>query len=104
ELEKEISILGDLVELATRVRHSGSDRKWTELRSLLLDEQAMYDAHGNRRKIIVFTEHRDTLEYLVAQVRGLLGKDEAVVSIHGGVGREQRRAAQELFTQDKDVV
>ncbi len=104
ELDKEIAVLADLVELATRVRHSGTDRKWTELRSLLLDEQAMYDGHGHRRKIIIFTEHRDTLEYLVTQVRGLLGKDEAVVSIHGGVGREQRRAAQELFTQDKDVV
>jgi superfamily II DNA or RNA helicase len=104
ELDKEIAVLGDLVELATRVRHSGTDRKWTELRGLLLDEQAMYDDHGNRRKIIIFSEHRDTLEYLVTQVRALLGKDEAVVSIHGGVGREQRRAAQELFTQDKDVV
>lgn len=103
ELEKEIVVLGDLVELATRVRHSGLDKKWTELRSLMLDEQAMYDTGGRRRKIIVFTEHRDTLEYLVAQIRGLLGKDEAVVSIHGGIGREQRRAAQELFTQDKDV-
>ncbi len=104
ELDKEIAILGDLVELATRVRLSGTDRKWTELRSLLLDEQAMYDRDGSRRKIIIFTEHKDTLNYLVDQVRALLGRDEAVVAIHGGVAREQRRAAQELFTQDKDTL
>ena len=104
ELDKEIAVLGDLVELATRVRLSGTDKKWTELRSLLLDDEAMYDRDGARRKIIIFTEHKDTLNYLVDQVRTLLGRDDAVVAIHGGVAREQRRAAQELFTQDKDTV
>ncbi|MFZ5851981.1 MAG: helicase-related protein [Actinomycetota bacterium] len=103
ELDKEIAILADLTELARRVRHAGTDRKWTELRRLLLDEEPMYDAAGNRRKIIIFTEHRDTLNYLVDQIRGLLGRDEPVVAIHGGLTREARRAAQELFTQDKDT-
>src|SRR5690606_3441860 len=63
-----------------------------------------YEPDGSRRKIIIFTEHRDTLNYLVAQIRDLLSRDEAVVAIHGGVGREARRAAQELFTQDRDAV
>ncbi|PWU52347.1 helicase [Micromonospora sp. S4605] len=104
ELDKEIRILADLEELARRVRRAGNDRKWTELRSLLLDDQSMYEADGSHRKIIVFTEHRDTLNYLIDQIRGLLGREEAVVAIHGGVRREARRAAQELFTQDKDTV
>jgi superfamily II DNA or RNA helicase len=104
ELDKEIGILGDLVELAARVRRSGTDKKWTELRTLLLDEESMYEPDGSRRKIIVFTEHRDTLNYLVDRIRELLGRDEAVVAIHGGVRREARRAAQELFTQDKDTL
>jgi superfamily II DNA or RNA helicase len=103
ELDKEIAVLGDLEELARRVRHSGTDKKWTELRRLLLDETSMYDAAGNRRKIIIFTEHRDTLNYLVDSIRGLIGRDDVVVSIHGGVPREARRTAQELFTQDKDT-
>ncbi|MEU3630904.1 helicase-related protein [Streptomyces fradiae] len=104
ELDKEIQILADLEELARRVRTSGADRKWTELRSLLLDESAMYDTDGARRKIIIFTEHRDTLTYLVDQIRDLLGRDEPVVAIHGGVTREARRAAQELFSQDRDTL
>ena len=104
ELNVEIDVLTDLEELARRVRRSGTDKKWTELRSLLLDESAMYDVDGARRKIIIFTEHRDTLNYLVDQIRDLLGRDEAVVAIHGGVRREARRAAQELFTQDKQTV
>ncbi len=103
ELDKEIAIVADLEELARRVRYAGTDRKWSELSSLLQEERAMYEPDGTRRKIIVFSEQRDTLNYLVEQIRGLLGRDDAVVAIHGGVGREARRTAQELFTGDKDV-
>lgn len=103
ELDAELAVLADLVELAQRVRRAGADRKWTELRTLLLDEESMYDPDGSRRKVIIFTEHRDTLNYLVDQVRDLLGRDEAVVTVHGGVRREARRAAQERFTQDTDT-
>ncbi|MHB8448969.1 MAG: helicase-related protein [Mycobacteriales bacterium] len=104
ELETEIAMLTDLEELARQVRNSGTDKKWTELRSLLLDHEATRDEAGNLRKIIIFTEHRDTLTYLVAQIRAIIGRDEAVVAIHGGVRREERRKVQELFTQDKDVL
>jgi hypothetical protein len=104
ELDKEIAVLGDLVELARRVRRSGQDRKWTELRELLLDSSAMRDGSGHLRKLIVFTEHRDTLTYLVDQITTLLGTPGAVATIHGGTRREDRRRIQELFTQDKDTV
>jgi superfamily II DNA or RNA helicase len=59
ELDKELAILADLIELARRVRHSGTDKQWTELRELLTD-----NAMVTGEKIIIFTEHRDTLEYL----------------------------------------
>jgi len=100
ELEAEIFILGDLVELANRVRLSGEDRKWAELSKLVQDDPLMRGPDGERRKLIVFTEHRDTLNYLVAKLTSLLGRPEAVVSIHGGTAREQRRAIQERFTSD----
>lgn len=103
ELDLEIASLADLAEIAYRVRHSGTDRKWSELRDILTADDLTHDADGNLRKIIIFTEHRDTLNYLVERIRTLLGRDEAVVAIHGGVGREQRRAVQERFTQDADV-
>ncbi len=104
ELDIEIRVLDDLEQLARRVRQSSTDKKWTELRGLLLDDTSMYEAAGSRRKIIIFTEHRDTLNYLVEQIRDLLGRNDAVVAIHGGVRREARRAVQEMFTQDKDTV
>ncbi len=43
------------------------------------------------------------MNYLAEQIRTLLGRPEAVVIIHGGMGREERRKAQEAFTQDKEV-
>jgi superfamily II DNA or RNA helicase len=101
ELEAEIAILQRLEQQAASVRRSGTDKKWEELRDLLQNQAEMFDARGHRRKLILFTEHRDTLNYLVERIRTLLGRAEAVVTIHGGMGREERKKAQEAFTQDK---
>jgi superfamily II DNA or RNA helicase len=103
ELRVEIDLLTDLEKLALRVRQSGSDRKWDELSKLLQNNAEMFDAHGHRRKLVIFTEHRDTLNYLAERIRALIGRPEALVTIHGGVGREDRRKAQEAFTHDKEV-
>jgi superfamily II DNA or RNA helicase len=102
ELELEIVTLTRLEGLADRVRRAGVDRKWTELASLLAGAPEMIGPSGDRRKLIVFTEHRDTLNYLVDKLRTFLGRPEAVVAIHGGVYREKRREVQEVFTQDKE--
>jgi SNF2 family DNA or RNA helicase len=104
ELEHEIATLTGLEELAHRSRNSGADRKWEELSNLLQHTPEMFDAHGNRRKLIIFSEHRDTLNYLVGKLRSLLGRAESVVAIHGNMPREERRKVQEAFVQDKDVL
>ena len=103
ELKAEIAILKDLAQVALHVRQSHSDRKWDELSRLLQNQTEMFDAHGHRRKLIIFTEHRDTLSYLQERIGSLIGKPEAVVTIHGGLGREERRKAETLFKQDKDT-
>ncbi len=103
ELEAEIATLKRLEAVALKVRRSDSDRKWDELRNLLQNNPEIVDADGNCRKIVIFTEHRDTLNYLAEKIRALLGRPEALVQIHGAMGREDRRKAQERFTQDKDV-
>lgn len=104
ELEAEIEILKRLETLALKVRRSGTDKKWEELSALLQNQAEMFDAHGHRRKLVIFTEHRDTLNYLTERLRSLLGAPEALVTIHGGMGREDRAKAQEAFKQDKDVL
>ncbi len=87
ELEAEIAMLRDLEGLAHRVRMSGTDRKWEELSSILQDRRGAEDDGTTRRpKLVIFTEHRDTLSYLVDRIRVLLGRPEAVVAIHGGSG------------------
>ncbi|HOJ11871.1 MAG TPA: helicase-related protein [Clostridiales bacterium] len=63
----------------------------------------MFDTEGLHEKLIIFTEHRDTLRYLADKIRSLLGNEEAVVTIHGGMLRDERRKVEELFKQDKDV-
>jgi superfamily II DNA or RNA helicase len=103
ELQTEITLLAGLEELARRVRNAGTDRKWTELRDLLAENNLVRNLDGNLRKIIIFTEHRDTLEYLAERIRGQLGQPEAVVTIHGGVRREERRKVMETFAQDPEV-
>jgi len=103
ELEAEIETLRRLVKLAHRVRQSEEDKKWGELRDLLQDNVHMVDSQGHRRKLVIFSEHRDTVRYLVERIQTLLGQPEAVVTIHGGLRREERRVVQERFSQDKNV-
>ena len=103
ELRHEIGILDDLVRIARRVRLSGTDVKWQQLQQLLTDSPEMFGAGFQRHKIIIFTEHRDTLGYLTSKIRNLLGMPESVVTIHGGVSREQRLKIQDVFRQDPNV-
>ena len=100
ELKREIAVLDSLVAKARQLRSSGADRKWFELRRLFEASPEIRDADGNIRKIIVFTEHRDTLSYLIERTRELLGKRGVVASIHGGLSRDQRLSAQRRFTTD----
>ena len=103
ELQAEITTLTRLKKMANAVRQSGEDRKWDELSKLLQENELMRDSDGNREKLIIFTEHRDTLNYLRDKIISLLGTETAVVTIHGGMLRDERQKVQELFRQDKSV-
>jgi SNF2 family DNA or RNA helicase len=123
ELKAEIETLKTLEASALAVRNSGMDTKWRELASLLgeiftpaalggrvAEEQAPYGSGpipkpvaSPHQKLVLFTEHRDTLNYLEGRITTLLGRKEAVVMIHGGMGREERMKAQEAFKFDPQV-
>ncbi|MCG8554503.1 MAG: SNF2-related protein [Proteobacteria bacterium] len=122
ELKAEIETLGRLESLAVSVRRGAEDRKWRELANLL-SEIFTPDGLASRvaepttpyghvipkptpsasQKLVIFTEHRDTLSYLEDRISTLLGRKEAVVVIHGSLGREERRKAQEAFLHDPAV-
>jgi superfamily II DNA or RNA helicase len=103
ELEEEIRILAGLEQQAKAVVASGQDRKWDELSKLLQNNSEMHDETGRLRKIIIFSEHRDTLNYLHAKIAGVLGNPNAIVTIHGGSNRDERQKVQALFRSDPDV-
>ncbi len=102
ELEAEITELNALAKVAREVRDRGDDKKWSELSLILQDNVIPPDSKGKPRKLIIFTEHRDTLNYLAQRIRVLLGRPGAVVAIHGGVRRNDRRAITEEFTKNAD--
>ena len=103
QLAEEIAIINKLEQQAQRVLRGGNDRKWNQLRSLLQDTPEMKSAAGTARKLVIFTEHRDTLEYLIDKLHTVIGQPEAIVTIHGGTRREQRRDIEERFRHDDDV-
>ncbi len=103
QLALEVETLKGLESMALGVLRSGVDTKWTQL-NRILDDELMTDAAGNRRKLIIFTEPKDTLHYLLEKVRARLGNPEAVDVIHGGVTREERRKVIERFMQDKSLL
>jgi hypothetical protein len=104
ELESELATVKELEHRAQTVRAADHHGKWDELAALLQSQPELFDAEGHRRKLIVFTEHRDTLTYLETRIGNLLGRPESVVTIHGGMSRDDRRFAQDRFVQDKDVM
>jgi len=129
ELRIEIETLKGLEAQALAVRRSGTDTKWRELASLLseiftpaglartptaghhvAEPDALYSPSkipppksSPHQKLVIFTEHRDTLNYLEQRVTTLLGRKEAVVIIHGSIGREERLRVQEAFKHDPEV-
>ena len=105
ELEKEIEELKLLERSAADVLKGGVDKKWDELSSILQgSDKFMLRPDGKRRKMLIFTEHKDTLDYLKRRIIGVLGNPNAVIEIHGGTRREDRIKAQEEFRQNPDVV
>ena len=123
ELRAEIETLKRLEKLALQVCRAGRDTKWTELATLLGeiftptgrpdgsgesatscgDGGSSGSARASGQKLVLFTEHLDTLRYLQERITTFLGRAESVVVIHGSVGRERRLEVQEAFRHDPQV-
>ena len=104
ELEAEIYTLKTLEEQARKQRTGNQDRKWVELANLIQNKHlGIGGTSGNGattpRKLIVFTEHKDTLNYLERKLVALRGEGW-LVKITGGMNRQARKAAQEKFLND----
>ena len=75
-----------LLDLAKRVQDSGQESKFEKLREVLTASKF------NGEKFIVFTEHRDTLDFIVSRLEGM-GYTGQVARIHGGMSTQPDSAA-----------
>lgn len=79
-----------LRDLAKQVHAKGEESKFDKLREILTQERFVGE------KFIVFTEHRDTLEYLIGRLGGM-GYTGQIAQIHGGMDYLQRQDEVERF-------
>jgi len=89
DLEAEKLEVLRLLDLARQV-YEMEDSKFEKLR------QTVQDDRFSREKLLIFTEHRDTMEFLVRRLEGL-GYTGEVARIHGGMPYQEREAQMEEF-------
>ena len=92
-LRAEIAAVGDLATRVGRVRDSGRDSKLVALRDCL-QRAEFNELKDGRGKLLIFTEHRDTLKHLREHL-GAWGY--STCEIHGGMDPRERKRAQEDF-------
>ena len=95
ELIAERDRVRGLVSLAEQVYERGQESKFEKLRELLSDP------NHRDEKVLVFTEHRDTLTFLVRRLEGL-GFTGKVAQIHGGMSYQQRDEQVQHFRKPAD--
>ncbi|AFH48949.1 SNF2 family DNA/RNA helicase [Ignavibacterium album JCM 16511] len=100
ELEKEIQTIDNLINLAKDIIHSEEEIKIKQLKNSL---EKLYSLNQlkSQKKILVFTESRDTLEYLSKKISSWNYK---VNVIHGGMKLDDRIKAEKVFKNETDVM
>ena len=82
-----------LRNLASRVYGTGEESKFEQLREFITAPQFADE------KLIVFTEHKDTLNFLVRRLSGM-GFTGQIAQIHGGMHFTEREEQVEKFRRD----
>ena len=101
ELQHEIDQLGELIRLARQVERGPEgtpvETKLAQLRQVMEAEQIRQTGE----KLLIFTEARDTLDYLAEKLRewGL-----SVETLHGGMPLDRRIAAEHTFRDHAQVM
>jgi superfamily II DNA or RNA helicase len=99
QLREELRELERLVRLAQQTIDLGTETKLTKLKECL--ERAEFnELKDGRGKLLIFTEHRDTLEYLKLN---LTTWGYSTCEIHGGMNPLARKDAQKEFQFNKQI-
>jgi len=104
DLKAEIQELARLIDQARLLEEKEIETKLAKLREVIAHEGIFSDP---KMKLLIFTEHKDTLDYLVEKLRGW---DLSVTQIHGGMkvgSRDEpgtRLSAEREFREDCQVM
>jgi len=97
ELQLEIEQLQNLIQLARQAERHGVETKLAKLREVIQDRQL----RSSGEKLLVFTESRDTLDYLTERLREW---GFTVANIHGGMSLDSRIQAEHDFRDKYQVM
>jgi len=97
ELEEEIEKLNELIRLAREVERKGVETKLRKLEEVIRDEKL----RETGTKLLIFTESRDTLEYLAENLRRW---GFTVTTLHGGMNLDRRIAAEHEFRHETQIM
>ncbi|QAV33176.1 SNF2 family N-terminal domain-containing protein [Fervidobacterium changbaicum] len=100
ELREEVKTLEELIQLASEIIQSEQEIKLKELKKSLEELSSKY-SDPKQRKILIFTESKDTLEYLESKIRNWGYK---VNTIHGGMKLEDRIRAESIFKNETEIM
>ncbi|MDH7481133.1 MAG: helicase-related protein [Armatimonadota bacterium] len=97
ELQEEIDTLADLIRLARDAEKQEIETKLKELRQVITDKQIQKTGE----KLLIFTESRETLEYLAEKLRAW---GFSVAVLHGAMNLDARIRAEHDFRERAQVM
>ena len=101
ELQKEIDVLNNLISMAKEIIQEEEEKKLEELRKAIEAGFEKIKEVGGKEKILIFTESKDTLEYLVNKIRSW---GYSVNYIHGGMSLDDRIKAEKIFKHETQIM
>jgi Superfamily II DNA and RNA helicases len=101
ELRQEIETIKNLIKKTKEIMEREGETKLRGLKKALEEGLKTIEEKGGNRKILIFTESRDTLEYLQKKVRDW---GYSVCTIHGGMPLKERIKAEKDFRDRADVM
>ncbi len=97
ELNHEIEQLNELINLAKRAEEEQPERKLRELQDVIHE----LDIQHSGEKLLIFTEAKDTLDYLVENLQRW---NFTFTTIHGEMKPSEREAAEAIFKSENAQV
>jgi len=101
ELKKEIWTVEGLIERAKEILAEEKEVKLSELKKAIEEGFRKLREVGGNEKILIFTESKDTLEYLVNKIKSW---GYSVNYIHGGMDLSERVKAERVFRDETQIM